>query len=85
MANKSFLEIFKRYEPSGECRALLERAKDTKVRYARDPMRVEVELWFDTHEDAELIYEIEDGCKTLYEAQVFKILPHFNPDVYSVG
>ena len=84
MAGKSFLEVFRRYEPSAEKRALLERANDVKIRYMRDPMRVEAELSFDAAEDAELIYEIEDECRALYMAQSFKILPHFPAESFNI-
>ena len=77
MAERSFLEVFKRYTPSEEKRALLERARNAIFRYSKDPMRVEVELFFDSHEDAEALYEIEDECRTTYEAESFRIFPHF--------
>ena len=84
-AEKKFLDVFLRYKPSDEKMALLDRAHSAKFRYSKDPMRVEVELSFDTHESAELIYEIEDECRELYGAESFKILPHFNPNVYSAA
>ena len=77
---KRFLDVFKKYMPSEEKCALLDRGHSLKVRYTRspEPLRFEVELSFDAHEDAELIYEIEDECRTLYGAESFKLLPHFN-------
>ena len=65
MAEKSFLEIFQRYNPTKDKRALLESVVGTKVKYQKEPMRVEVELSFSAHVDAELIYEIEDDCRAL--------------------
>ena len=50
--SRSFLDVFKRYEPDGKKRALLLRATDAKFKYSREPMRVEVELSFSSHEDA---------------------------------
>ena len=82
---KRFFDVFGRYKPTEEKRALLERATDAKFKYAKDPMRVEVELFFPSHEDAELIYEIEDECRAFYGAESFKILPHFPPSEYSVS
>ena len=85
MANeKGFFDVFKRYTPSEEKRELLLRAHSAKFRYSKNPVRVEVELSFDSHEDAELIYQIEDECRTLYEADSFKILPHFPPSEFSI-
>ena len=85
MAEKKFLEIFQRYNPTKDKRALLESAVSTKVKYQREPMRVEVELSFDAHVEAELIYEIEDECRELYSAESFKILPHFPPEIFEIG
>ena len=85
MADKNFIDIFRRYTPSGEKRELLLRALATKVRYTKEPpLRVEVELTFGAREDAELIYEIEDECRAIYEAQSFKILPHFPPESFTL-
>ena len=80
---KKFLEVFRRYAPDEKKRALLERAVGARFKYTREPMRVEVDLHFDTHEDAVLIYEIEDECRALYGAESFKILPHFPPSEFS--
>ena len=85
MANeKGFFDVFKKYIPSSEKRELLLRAHSAKFRYSQNPIRVEVELSFNSHEDAELIYQIEDECRALYEADSFKILPHFPPSAFSI-
>ena len=81
---KRFFDVFAKYKPSEEKRRLLERGHSARFRYAKDPLRVEVELSFDSHEDAELIYEIEDECRTLYSAESFKILPHFPPECFEM-
>ena len=48
--SKTFLEVFKKYQPVGEKRALLERARDASFRYKREPqLLVEAELYFDAH------------------------------------
>ena len=83
MQTKGFFDVFTRYSPTKDKRALLESAKEAKFRYTRAPMRVEVELSFDRHCDAETLYEIEDECRTLYNAESFKIIPHFPPEEYN--
>ncbi len=85
VSEKKFFDVFTRYSPNEDKRALLERAHSAAFRYAKDPMRVEVELSFDEHEDAELIYEIEDECRILYGAESFKIIPHFPPEVFEIS
>ena len=82
---KRFFDIFSRYKPTAEKADLLNRGHSAQFRYSKDPMRVEVELSFDSREDAELIYEIEDECRTLYNAESFKIFPHFPPESFNVG
>ncbi len=84
-SEKKFFDVFTRYAPSDEKRALLLRAHSAKFKYAKDPMRVEIELSFDAHEDAELLYEIEDECRQLYSAESFKIIPHFPKSEYNIG
>ena len=81
---KKFFDVFSRYKPSEEKRELLNRGHSARFRYTKDPMRVEVDLSFDSHEDAELIYEIEDECRELYSAESFKILPHFAPECFDM-
>ena len=84
--SKSFFDVFSRYNPSEEKRALLMRAKDAKFRYKKEPeMQIEVELSFDGHEDAEIIYDIEDECRVFYNAASFKIIPHFPSECYNIS
>ncbi len=86
MAKKTFLEVFTRYQPTEDKRALLMRATDSAFRYRKEPsMQVEVELTFSQHEDAELIYEIADECKALYAATSFLIMPHFPPSEFNLS
>ena len=85
MAEKKFLEVFSRYKPTKEKRELIESAENTVIRFNREPMRFEVELSFSEHKDAYLIYEIEDDCRTLYDAESFKILPHFAPETFDIS
>ena len=82
---KKFFDVFTRYAPSEEKRELLLRAHSAVFRYNKEPMRFEIELSFDSHEDAELIYEIEDECREFYGAESFKILPHFPPSEFNIS
>ena len=81
---KSFFDIFKRYSPDMDKRDLLERGYNILPRKMVDPLRIEVEISFRSHEDPELIYEIEDECRRIYNAQSFKILPHFPSDIFGL-
>ncbi|MBQ4071999.1 MAG: PolC-type DNA polymerase III [Clostridia bacterium] len=83
--NKRFFDVFGKYDPTPEKRELLERGHSALFRYSKEPMRVEVELSFDSHVDPELLWEIEDECREFYEAESFKILPHFPPEEFNIG
>ncbi len=83
--NKGFFDVFTRYKPKEDKKKLLLSARDAKFRYTKEPMRVEVELYFDAHCDAEALYEIEDECCTLYNAESFKIIPHFPPSEFDIS
>ena len=84
MQTKGFFDVFTRYNPNSEKRKLLMSATEAKFRYSKAPMRVEVELRFDSHCDAELLYEIEDECRQLYSAESFKIIPHFPEEEFNM-
>ena len=81
---KGFLDIFTRYSPDMDKRDLLDRGYNIRPRKSVDPLRIEVDISFSSHEDAELIYDIEDECRRLYNAQSFKILPHFSSDLFGM-
>ena len=84
MANeKGFLEVFTRYTPSEDKRRVLESATKAAFRYSKEPVRFEVELAFPSHVDADVLYDIEDECRTLYSAESFKIIPHFPTSAFS--
>ncbi len=85
MDNKGFFDVFTRYKPDEEKRALLESATGASFRYKKNPFIVEVELNFDRHQPAELIYEIEDECSSLYGAERFKIIPHFPASEFEIS
>ncbi len=85
MDKKRFLEVFSRYNPDKDKRALLESATDAAFKLQRQPLVIVVDLTFDRHYDAEIIYEIEDECRNLYKAESFKIYPHFPPEAFDLS
>ena len=84
MTERRFFDIFKRYEPAGERRAVLESATACDVRLCRDPFRVEVDLTFPKRQDAYLLYAIEDELCALYEARSFRIFPKYSSELFSL-
>ncbi|MBQ8689614.1 MAG: PolC-type DNA polymerase III [Clostridia bacterium] len=82
---KRFFDVFTKYNPSPDKRELLERGHSFSHRVvSREPLRVEVNISFDSHEEPELFYDIEDECRELYAAETFKIFPHFPPSSFNV-
>ena len=84
MEYKNFFDCFKRYRPNNDIYTALSRAYRVVPRYQKDPFCVEVDLYFSEHIDALELYLAEDECRALYEAQVFKILPHFPPESFRI-
>ncbi len=85
MSDKRFLEVFRRYEPSSEHRALLERAHRVDVRWSRDPFCIVADLYYDTYEDSEKLYAIEEELIALYEAKSFRLYPHYPASCFSLA
>ena len=81
---RGFFDFFKRYSPDMDKRDLLERGYNVRPRVSKEPPMVEVDISFRSHEDAELIYDIEDECKNFYQMVSFKILPHFPPEIFDM-
>ena len=86
-AEKGFFDIFRRYSPEEEKRAVLLRARSFRYTWEKETGRVEVFLDFDRHVDAELLYEIADECLELYRenpmATSFRIFPRFPAEEFS--
>ncbi len=85
MEVKNFFDLFKRYRPDPELYDLLSRAERVQLaRYDKDPLIVEVNLFYPSHEDSFLFYIAEEECRAFYEAEVFRIIPHFPPESFRI-
>ena len=88
MGERKFLEVFRRYEPREEYRALLMTATHADIRLCRAPggedriERVEADLYFATHQDARALYAMEDELCHLYGAKSFRLFPKYPPDLF---
>ena len=89
MAEKSFLEIFKRYEPTAEQRSLLDASLGNKVRISRrddgQPERVEVDLFYASGQPSLRFYKIEEELCELYELRSFRIFPKYPTEAFSIS
>ena len=83
MTDKRFLEVFKRYEPGKRQAELLSAVRSMDVRWRREPMQVEVDLYFDARVDYELLYRMEEELCALYGARSFRLLPKYPPSLFS--
>ncbi len=79
---KKFSDWFWRYKPTYIQSEVLKRGYNESVRYSKQPLRVEVDIYFDEHQDADILYDIEDECRKVYSAESFRIFPHFPPSEY---
>ena len=86
MAAKTFLEVFSRYNPEGKKRELIDRIVNAEFRYLKTEqgLRIEVNAYFNQHEDAEIIYEIADDCRDIYSFASMNIMPHFPEESFSI-
>ena len=82
---KSFFDIFKQYVASERQKQMLLSGTDLSVRYRKEPLRVEVNISFASHWDAELLYATEDELRATYNAVSFRIFPHYAPNVFKIG
>ncbi len=86
MNQKGFFEIFTRYIPTEQQKSVLSSGKSISVRYKKTPpIRIEVEIDFPHHEDAELLQETEEELRNLYGAASFRIFPHYPPESFSLS
>ena len=76
-SEKRFFDIFSRYSPESDKRALLESATDIKVKFSRDPMRFEISLSLPNHVKHSILDEIEEELAQAYSALSARILPFF--------
>ena len=64
---------------------MLESGKDMRVRYTKDPIRFEVEMTFEEHQDPELLYATASEIQAIYGAVSFRFFPHYPPEIFSVA
>ncbi len=84
MQEKNFFDIFQRFVPSARQKDMLLSGTDMKVRYKKDPLRIEVHFCFAAHCDAALLTETEEELRATYGAASFRIFPHYEPSLFRV-
>ena len=64
---------------------MLDSGKNMRVRYMKQPIRFEVEMDFDEHQDPELLSATASEVQAIYEAASFRFFPHYPPECFSVA
>ncbi len=57
--------------------------RHTVKRASENPLRLEMEVWFDARQSADALYEIEDELCRLCEAASFRLFPHYPPSAFT--
>lgn len=82
---KTFLELFRRYEPSQNLRAVLETASEISLRTVKESRMAEVQCTFPSLVPKQTLYQICDGIAQAYDLSYFKIFPHYAAELFSVS
>ena len=64
---------------------MLDSGKNMRVCYMKQPIRFEVEMDFDEHQDPELLSATAGEVQAIYEAASFRFFPHYPPASFSVA
>ena len=81
---KTFLERFRRYEPSQEIRAILQSAGDVSLRIDKETRKAEVQCTFPAIVRKQILYRICTEIAQVYELTYFKIFPQYNSSLFSL-
>ena len=83
MAEKTFLEIFNRYEPSGtEINAAISHAGKVSIKADKEKRILQAEVHFDSIIDKDTLYRMEDEIKNAYKLNFVKILPKYSKELF---
>ncbi len=77
-AQRTLLEIFKKYEPGERAREILLSARDYTIRIEREQKLVEVSACFPTLLPKRELYRIEEEIRLAHEVNSVRILPRYD-------
>ncbi|MBQ2710199.1 MAG: hypothetical protein IJF67_18135, partial [Clostridia bacterium] len=78
-----FDRVFSKFEQSAAHRAVLDRALDVKSRIDRERRVVEAIVEFPEIVSKDILYEIEDKIREVYELNVMRILPKYDASLWT--
>ncbi len=83
MAEKTLIELLKRYEPDERSRELLLSAGDTVVKADKNAKVLQIEASFPKIVDKRKLYRIEEGIREAYSLSSVRILPKYDASLFS--
>jgi DNA polymerase-3 subunit alpha (Gram-positive type) len=83
MQEKTFLERFRKFQPTPPQRVVLENVYPKKVRIDEAHKKVEVEIAFSSLIDKEMLYSIEADFAAAYGLNCFFLMPKYDASLYS--
>lgn len=83
MAEKKLTELLKKYEADERSRNLLDEATEYTVRADKNAKLLEIKAHFPRLIDKKIIYRIEEGIRQSYCLASVRILPTYDPSLFS--
>ena len=83
--NKTFCEYFLKYQPKATHTDFLDKITQWNVRIDRETRRVEADVTLSDHVSPKILYEIESMIKKEYSLLSMRILPHYDPTLFSAS
>ncbi|MBQ0010552.1 MAG: PHP domain-containing protein, partial [Ruminococcus sp.] len=83
-SKKTLTELFDKYVPMAENRAILDAGRVLSMRVNKEERALEVDASFDRIIDKKALYALEDALKETYQLSFMKICPKYPPEWFSV-
>lgn len=80
---KTLLDIFKRYNPHGIYKTIMQSARSPGARVDRERKIIEVKAFFSKIVEKETLYRIENDIREVYELNSVRIFPNYPPELFN--
>ncbi|MCR5264035.1 MAG: PHP domain-containing protein, partial [Clostridiales bacterium] len=82
-STKSFRQYFPRYTPDERTAAVIDAAREIRIRADREKKIVEISAGFDRIFSREELYAAEDGVREAYALNLVRLLPRYPAELFS--
>lgn len=82
---RTLLDIFKRYRPSGDFEALLRSASACRVYTDREKKIVKVSASFPGLIPKKMLYAVEEEIREAYDVREVRIIPHYDASLFALS